>query len=48
MRRLRIQRGAFREAALSAKMWRFFGFVPADQEKHPNTDSNHQNTAHGN
>jgi len=40
--------GAFREAALSAKMRRFFGLVPAHQEEHPNTDSNHQNTAYGN
>jgi len=40
--------GAFREAAFSAKMRRFFGLVPAHQEKHPNTDSNHQNTAYGN
>jgi hypothetical protein len=28
-------------------MRRFVGLVPADQEEHPNTDNNHQNSAYG-
>jgi len=48
MRRLRMRRRPAWGGATLAKVWWFVGFVPTDQEKHRNTDNNHQNTAYDN
>jgi hypothetical protein len=37
--------GAFRETALSAKVWWFFGLVSANPEIHRHTEDNHQRAA---
>jgi hypothetical protein len=44
----RLRYGAGGRRCPLAKVGRFFGLVPAHQEKHPNTDNDHQDTAYGN